>query len=45
MVAVVICVFAMIPRPNIVLLIVAGVIAVAAWIAWVVLRGMGRDNV
>lgn len=45
MVAVVIGVFAMIPRPNIALLIVAGVIALASWIVWAVLRGMGRDNV
>ena len=45
MIAVVIGVFAMIPRPNLVLLIIAGVVALIAWITWIVLRGMGRDNV
>ena len=45
MVAVVVGVIAMVPSPKIGLLIVAGVIALIAWIAWAVLRGMGRDNV
>lgn len=54
MVAVVIGVVAMWPRkagpqelgePNLVLLAVAGVVALAGWIAWIVLRRMGRDNV
>jgi prepilin signal peptidase PulO-like enzyme (type II secretory pathway) len=45
MIAVVVGVFAMVPSPKIGLLIVAGVIALVAWIVWIVLRGMGRDNV
>ncbi|MEA5153591.1 hypothetical protein [Raineyella sp.] len=45
MVAVVVGVVAMVPTPNLVLLAVAGVIALAAWITWAVLRGMGLDNV
>lgn len=45
LVATVVAVFAMIPRPNLVLLAVAGVIALVGWIVWAVLRGMGRDNV
>lgn len=45
MVAVVVGVVGMVPAPHPTLLIIAGVIALAAWITWAVLRGMGRDNV
>lgn len=45
MIAVVIGTIAMVPTPKIWLLIVAGVVALIAWIAWAVLRAMGRDNV
>lgn len=45
MIAVVVGAIAMVPTPKIPLLIVAGVLALIAWIAWAVLRAMGRDNV
>ncbi|SDB85308.1 hypothetical protein GA0111570_10541 [Raineyella antarctica] len=45
MIATIVGVVAMIPSPKISLLIVAGVLALVAWIVWAVLRGMGRDNV